>query len=162
MTDTKVRLLKVSGPYVNAPDFCPFQEDGKIHSSVCQLCKYCDFTPEIDTDIKVTSIPKKVQESIAHFMCFKDTSSMNLLTSQSNYLRKKDRIPIIIVTSVAFFNKVIDVLKLEHSSELLNSVQYLAIEKNQAICKILGSPVYVSSKLTRADIQVVGEIEWQT
>jgi hypothetical protein len=158
----RVPLRIVSDDYIEAPNFCPFSDtcvrsSGKylaVNPLVCGVCNTCEFIPDI---FFTDEISKEETLSFQYFFSTQQKIA-SAISGQIQFLNKKDRIPLQIIISSVLLKKLVDTcIKDEKRGE---KVFRLIIDKEQPICYIAGCPVYVSRKMTKSDVQVVGEVEW--
>jgi len=150
-----------NGPYILAPEHCPYKNymngtDTTVHPSMCPLCKMCNFisgVTEIST-INATEV-KAFQEYLSHSN--KQVSSS--LLAQIQFLRKNDRIPIAILVSDALLGSMLS--ECIEDPDRRSVIKSILLNKYHLICYVAGSPTYYSRKLTKSNIQAVGEIEWK-
>jgi len=167
MNKIKLNVWK-TGPYIEAPDFCPYKfwdsygeeasnrrQEFIVHSSLCTLCKLCDFTPALlkpEIDIKT--------EEFIKYLTLINTKISTAINNQNYFLRQKDRIPLAILISPEIFDSMLN-LVYRDNLETLNQVKAYFINNEIPLCYLLGCPVYFSRKLTKSDVMVVGEVEWK-
>jgi hypothetical protein len=166
MITVKLETWK-TGPYIIAPDHCPFKfwdsygEDESykgslvVHSSFCPLCKLCNFTPAIlrpEIDIKT--------EEFIKYLTLINTKVSVSINNQNYFLRQKDRIPLVILISPEIFDSMLN-LVYRDNLEVLNQIKSHFLNNEVPLCHILGCPVYFSRKLTKSNVMVIGEIEWK-
>lgn len=153
----KFKLKLQSSRRIVAPDFCPYkiiETDGiSVDPSLCPLCKSCEFIPE--TIVNEDIIDK--QKFINYIM--NDYKLAANLSGQNQYLIKNGRIPLAILMSGEIFQKMI--LNIYFDIDIRQKVYTYFMLHEDPICHMMGCPVYLSSKLTRSEMQVVGEIEWK-
>jgi hypothetical protein len=179
--DVKLEVWK-TGPYIIAPDYCPYKKQEKdvqmeltenalngggyyfndidtgiytVHSSICSLCKRCNFTsttlkPEMDI---------KTEEFVKYLTLINTKVSVSI-NNQNYFLRQKDRIPLVILISPEIFDSMLNLIYRDNN-ELLNQVKSYFINTESPFCYILGCPVYFSRKLTKSNVMIIGEIEWK-
>ncbi len=176
----KVLLKITTTGQVIAPDFCPYKEPqydydvietpantcpclkptGKfiVHPSVCCICKKCEFISDIDI-VESSSLTQKEKDAFQEYLAHTNLKTATSLSGQHQYLLKQDRIPIAIFISKVLCDDMIkEVIKDENRGRTL--LGYFLTEEIP-ICYVLGCPVYLSKKLTKSNIQVVGEVEWK-
>jgi len=176
MPDVKLEIIG-QGPYIVAPDFCPYREivteahasdttyviEGsysKIHPSICAICTYCTFIPE-STGFRRDDLPIQDFERgvfIKYLTEFNSKIANNILL-QHKYLLSKRRTPIAIFISPPLLSQILEYCGMQEPRKL--AIQDIVFYKEQPLCAIVGCPVYVSRKLSRVPVQVVGEITWK-
>jgi hypothetical protein len=176
MPDVKLEILR-QGPYIKAPDFCPYKESStsaefgferhyiapavfQILPSICALCKYCTFIPDIENNfIQESPILDTEREVFIKYLVEFNSKIANDLLLQHKYLLSKNRTPIAIFISPSLFSQMLEFAGIQEKRRL--TVYSIVFYKEQPVCTILGCPVYVSRKLSRTPAQVVGEIAWK-
>lgn len=159
MVDNYIELeVKGNGPYIKAPDICPYAEDGEIHTAICAVCKFCKFTSKIkDSEQLTISIPS---EQLQNYFTNTNKYLARSILGQDLYLKKLGRKPLLVLINHTVFRKaLLEVLNQE--SAVVDIIFDKVLQYNLTICKILGCPVIVSKELTRTAIQLVGEISWK-
>lgn len=156
----KVKLeVYRQGPYIKAPEHCPYKytefDAPGVNSSLCPLCKLCDFTVDNVEELKLLST------ECANYLTLLNEDVYRSITKQSNYLVKQNRIAVAILISAELFDMMINIVYRNESKEQRKLVRAHFINNLSPICFILGSPVYLSLRLTKSQVQVVGEVEWQ-
>jgi hypothetical protein len=163
-------LLKITATgRVIAPDFCPYAEvnleeprsksvEFIVRPGICCVCKKCEFIPDIDI-MESSSLTQKEKDAFQEYLAHTNLKTATSLSGQHQYLLKQDRIPIAIFISKVLCDSMIkEVIKDENRGRTL--LGYFLTEEIP-ICYVLGCPVYLSKKLTKSNIQVVGEVEWK-
>ena len=167
---SKVELVVWNtGPYIKAPEFCPYKfteinENERpnkdkmfvdiVHSNLCPICKICDFT----TSTLEKPFELKTSEFVEYLTLVNEEVS-TLINTQNSYLRKKDRIPLAILINPEIFDMM---LRLTYTTtEEYSQVRAYILNNEIPICFILGCPVYLSRKLTKTKVMVIGEFEWK-
>ena len=178
----KVLLEINNAGKVYAPSFCPYKEPetvyvpgpyitdgilpgdnqptGKflVRPGLCCICKICTFVPDIE-GLPLTSPTQEEKDAFQEYLAHNNFRISASLSGQHQYLLKQDRLPISIFISRELYDVMaIDVIKDEQRRQFL--LGYFLNEES-VICHILGCPVYLSKKLTKSNIQVVGEVEWK-
>lgn len=155
------------GPYIKAPDFCPYKvykDKGEgeeyersyvIDPSVCAICKLCNFTQDSFDVKKELKINKFVE-----YLTLLNTEVSTSIVNQNSFLKKKDRIPLAILISPIIFDMMLK-LVYKDNLKLYEKIHSYFLTREVPICFILGCPVYLSRKLTKSKVMVVGEVEWQ-
>jgi|GEM_PF-2894517 hypothetical protein len=162
---------------VIAPDFCPYkvpqyeygvinapclQPTGKfvVRPGVCCVCKKCEFIP--DVDVVEASLPTQVErEKFQEYLAHTNLKTSTSLSGQHQYLMKQDRLPIAIFISRTLYDEMVKSV-IEDEKRRRSLLGYFLTEESYiCLCHVLGCPVYLSKKLTKSNIQVVGEIEWK-
>ena len=166
MINVKLEIWK-KGPYIKAPQHCSYkfedsygEGDGYeksfvVNPSLCFLCKLCQF----ESNIQVDKLEIKVEKFIT-YLTFTNTEVSVSINNQNFYLKKQDRIPIAILINPEVFDMM---LKLVYKDDefVYSHVHTYILNNEIPICYILGCPVYLSRKLTKSKVMVVGEIEWK-
>ena len=181
----KVLLEINNSGKVYAPSFCPYKEpevkEEFVNSSIrlfdslpgvklvpterflirpelCCICKICTFVPDIE-GLPLTSPTQEEKEAFQEYLAHNNFRISASLSGQHQYLLKQDRLPISIFINRELYDVMaIDVIKDEQRRQSL--LGYFLNEES-VVCHILGCPVYLSKKLTKSNIQVVGEVEWK-
>lgn len=166
----KVLLEINTAGKVIAPDFCPYKEldiefrithvDDRflIRPGICCICKFCTFVPDIE-NLQSFSPMVQEQEGFQEYLAHKNLKVSSSLSGQHQYLMKQDRLPIAIFISRLLYDEMVrEVVKDEQRRQSL--LGYFLTEETP-LCHVLGCPVYLSKKLTKSNIQVVGEVEWK-
>lgn len=176
----KVKLHPFNnGPYIVAPSHCPYKFEETVNSnmysvgidsggitssssfvsivnsSLCPLCKLCEFTPDvIDKGLEI-----KTRE-FENYLTLINESVSKSISGQIFYLQKENRLPIAILISPETFDSM---LKLAYREDVdqYNLAHSYFLNNEVPICYVSGCPVYLSRKLTKSSVQVVGEIEWK-
>lgn len=147
-----------NGPYIKAPSYCPykFYDNSRwcVHSSLCPLCKMCEFEP----DSFERGIELKTDEFIKYLTLI-NTQVSKSINGQIRYLQKENRIPLVILISPEVFDSMLKLIYRD-DIEMYNLVHSYFLNKEIPLCYISGSPVLLNRKLTKSTVQVVGEIEW--
>ncbi len=163
----EVKLESWDGEYIKAPDFCPYKvykERGEgesyewsfvIHPSICNICRLCNFIPSF-IDIKNDLRTVKFVEYLTLINKEVATSIFN----QNSFLRKKDRIPLAILINPEIFEMMLKLVYADNEEKYKQAYTYY-INNEIPLCYILGCPVYLSRKLTKSKIIVIGEVEWK-
>jgi len=172
----KVNLkIKNRGPFIVAPIHCPYkvqEQDIKfdsyqneqadtdkeiftVNSSICPLCKLCEFIPEInDTQLVLNT------EGFTKYLTLLNEEVSKSIRGQVLYLQKENRLPIAILISPVIFDSMLKLTYKDSQDQYYLAYSYF-INNEVPICYITGCPVYLSRKLTKSLIQVVGEVEWR-
>jgi hypothetical protein len=160
-----VELEVVKDNIIKAPIHCPYkykfskgegefyEEIFVVNSSICTLCRLCNFKSKLSIDIK--------EKEFVKYLTYQNEEVYDSILRQSSYLRKNNRIPLIILISPVVFDCMINFVYRDYSQEDRNAIKSYFFTKEKPICYILGCPVYLSPKLTKSSIMVVGEIEWK-
>ena len=159
----KVKLEVIgTGPYIKAPEHCPYAAVDtsysdiltmSVNSSICPLCKLCDFSlPKESLDIKT--------EEFVNYLTLLNTSISISINNQNYFLRKNDRIPLVVLISPSILDSMLNVIYL-NNPEMLYKVKAHFLSSESPLCYILGCPVYFSRKLTKSEVMVVGEVSWK-
>jgi len=156
-----VKLELHNNNFIKAPDFCVYSNyaedcDYKIvNASICTLCKKCDFISEVSNDFSISlDDMDKIKTSI-----ISNKSLMESFMKQINFLQKKDRIPIAAFISFSSLQNVIcSIFDDNYSNKIIN---YIINAVESPLCIVYGIPLYFNRKLTKSEIQVVGEVEWK-
>lgn len=150
-----------------APSFCPYRHceersdnlpifDYTVYPSLCVLCKICTFVPESTITGEVLTADNRAR--IFEYLTSGNAKVAGSISGQIAYLRKEERIPISILISPVLFDHM--VLTLFPDISIQNTVKNYYFSVDEAICYVHGCPVYLSRKLTKSLVQVVGEVEW--
>lgn len=178
MNKVKLEIWK-KGSRIIAPDFCPYKVQEKdvhreytskgdgyslisddleiftVNSSLCPLCKLCNFIPNtIDKETELRT------DKFVEYLTLVNEEVATLINNQNFYLRKKDRIPLTILINPEIFDMMLKLVYKDNIEEY-NKVHSYFINNEIPICFILGCPVYLSRKLTKSKVMVIGEIEWK-
>jgi hypothetical protein len=158
----KVKLEVVgTGPYIKAPSHCPYALLDKsfvsqiltVNSSICPLCKLCDFTlPKEEIEFKT--------EEFVKYLNLINTNISVSINNQNYYLKKNERIPLIILINPSVFDSMLNLIYKDDKDTLYKVKSYF-LTNESPICHILGCPVYLSRKLTKSEVMVVGEVSWK-
>ncbi len=141
-----MKVIK-GGPFILPQiENCPFVDEGKVHASICLLCKRCEIIPPID---KLTS--QFFQDCLSH----SDKKASSSILAQIQYLRKQDRLPIAILVGDALLTRLLI------GEDNIASIRGRLLNHDSLMCFIAGAPVYYSRKLTLTEVQVVGEVAWK-
>lgn len=81
------------------------------------------------------------------------------IAGQITYLRKMDRSPLSILLSFAAFEAMLNALGYDLARR--ERIKAFVAIAEASIAYIAGCPVYVSRKLTKTPVQVVGEVDWK-
>jgi hypothetical protein len=180
---TKVKLEPINnGPYIKAPEFCPYKVEREngfseieklvakdmgvklwegipvVNSTLCPLCKQCSFVSEVNFDLYV-DVTQEERQAFITYLTYKNASVASNISRQSLYLGKENRVLLAILLSPETFDEMlVDTIKDEgRRSKILSYYANVEIP----LCYIAGCPVYLSRKLTKSDVQVVGEVQWK-
>ena len=179
---TKVKLEPINnGPYIKAPEFCSYKvlrdnfsefdkliakEQGiklwegfsVVNSSLCPLCRQCDFVSDVDFEI-LSNITQEERQGFITYLTYTNAVVSSSISRQSVYLGKENRVLLVILLSPETFDEMLkSTVDIEERRSRITSY-YANVEI--PICYILGCPVYFSRKLTKSDVQVVGEVQWK-
>jgi hypothetical protein len=162
---------------IEAPDFCPYSIKGAyikgccsekgiqmdqcpplVHPSLCAICRTCEFISDLDLDLLLELSLEEKQKFIA-YCTYSNTKIASNISRQYSYLTREDRIPIVILISPQTFSDMLNVV-VESDLRRKKIISYYS-NNESPICYILGCPVYLARKLTKSDIQVVGEVSWK-
>jgi len=165
MKKVKLEVWKV-GPHIIAPEHCiyrywdssgeggcNYKEAYIVHPSVCSICKLCDFT----SDIKDLTL---YVDKFINYLTLVNTEVSTSINHQSFFLRKNDRIPLFILINPEIFDSMLK-WSYQEEDEIYQKVHAYYLNNEIPLCYILGCPVYLSRKLTKSKVMVVGEIEWK-
>ncbi len=152
-----------NGPYIKAPSHCKYSIIGSdsrlglsstVHSTVCNLCKLCNF---FISDFENVNVSQEERDKIQSYLVSYPEVSSSLLRQQ-RFLLQKNRLPLLVLLSGDCCEKVFqNIFDKERAFRLLS---YYSLHESP-ICYVIGCPVYYSRKLTKSSIQVVGEAEWK-
>jgi hypothetical protein len=78
------------------------------------------------------------------------------ISSQNQFLRKKDRHPLCALVSAGCLEKVLNLLKIKNVPVTLQRIEL----EGKPLFFALGIPFYYSPKLSKATILIVGEASW--
>ncbi len=178
----KVLLEINNSGKVIAPDFCPYKEPEPplqefavtIHNNpgiklipsnrfvvrpgLCCICKLCTFVPNIE-GLQITSPTATERDAFQEYLAHKNLKISASLSGQHQYLMKQDRLPIAIFISRVLYDEMIK--EVVEDGQRRQSLLGFFLNEEIPLCHILGCPVYLSKKLTKSNIQVVGEVEWK-
>lgn len=159
-------VLKVvkTGPFIEAPKHCPHSSVGVdpfeslevVNSGICPLCKICDFVHEDFGDAFLNDPDK---EKVIYYLSEFNSKVASSISGQMLYLSKEHRIPLSILISPKLFEQILQYICGEKKNKQ-NLFNYF-LQTETPICHLMGCPVYLSRKLTKSAIQVVGEISWR-
>jgi hypothetical protein len=162
----KVILNQIGyGPYIVAPEHCPykqdsFNEDGdylSINSSICPLCKLCEFVPSEIPIIK--EITQSERDAIALYLTQQNKKVAGAMLAQFQYLVKEEKSPIAMLIQWGLLQEALKLVSAD--IERIKSLEQYFMLNDAVVCYCMGCPVYVSKKLTKTLLQVVGEISWR-
>jgi hypothetical protein len=102
---------------------------------------------------------KEDRRKFQEFLTSIDKKLAKSLYGQFQFLRKNDRIALSIYVSDEVFDKMLHYAVNDKSREL--QIKSYFLNSESPLCHISGAPVYYSRKLTRSEIQVVGEVAWK-
>jgi hypothetical protein len=167
---TKIKLEITNSGKVIAPSFCPYAEKELVEGTkvtnnerlivrpgLCCICKLCQFVP---TDIPIIKeIMQSEKDSIAIYLTQQNKKVASAMLAQFQYLVKEEKSPI---AMIIVWNLLQEALKsvIEDIDRMKQLEQYFLLN-DVAICYCMGCPVYVSKKLSKTLLQVVGEIYWR-
>ena len=185
MPNVKLEIVG-QGPYIKAPDFCPYKfsdypsnlqlsiktSAGELHSvpnsqilytihpSMCVICKYCTFVSEFEESSRdPLPIQAYEREAFIKYLVEFNSKIANDILLQHKYLLSKFRTPFAIFISPTLLANMLEYCGMQETRKLV--IQNIVFYKEQPLCTIVGCPVYVSRKLSRVPVQVVGEIKWK-
>jgi hypothetical protein len=179
----KVKLEPINnGPYIKAPDFCPYKimrengftvfenliikEQGMkpwdgipvVNSSLCPLCRQCEFVSDLDFEA-LSDVSQEERQSFITYLTYTNSRVSSNISRQSVYLAKEDRVLLAIMLSPETFDEMLKSTVSDENRRKKITSYYVNVEI--PLCYILGCPVYLSRKLTKSDVQVVGEVLWK-
>jgi ferredoxin len=153
-------------PLIIAPDFCPYavveidteqEKEIKIVSpQLCILCKKCEFISDVVSEGASSEELTRITKFFIEF----NTKIANSISGQQFFLSKENRIPLVILISPILLDQCLQ-YACNNNSERIEELKNYIISHEIPICFILGCPVYLSRKLTKTPIMVVGEIIWK-
>jgi hypothetical protein len=153
-------------PLIIAPDFCPYaiteidveqEKEIKIISpQICNLCKKCNFVSETISE----GITIEESSKIAKYFTEFNTKIASSISGQQLYLSKENRIPLVILISSILLDQCLQ-YTCNNNNERIEELKNYIILHETPICFIIGCPVYLSRKLTKTSIMVVGEVIWK-
>jgi len=159
-------VLKVigTGPFIEAPSHCPYSSMGVktgefplvVNSVICPICKICEFIPEDFSEDFLSDLDK---EKVINYLSEFNSKVASSISGQMLFLSKEHRMPLVILISPKLFEQLLQYVceEKEKKQKLFNYF----LQTETPICYILGCPVYLSRKLTKSSVQVVGEISWR-
>jgi hypothetical protein len=181
----KVLLEINNSGKVYAPSFCPYKEpevrEEYINTSIypernlpgvklvpterflvrpglCCICKTCTFVPDIE-GLPLSSPTQEEKDAFQEYLAHTNLKTSASLSGQQQYLLKQDRLPISIFISRDLYDDMTKEVILDEQRR--QSLLGYFLNEEIVICHVLGCPVYLSKKLTKSNIQVVGEVEWK-
>ena len=98
-------------------------------------------------------------EEYSNYFTDINSQAMANITRQVNFLTRNRRVPLAILMRGDIITQMLQYVYYNDIQKQQNLLSVYANEQN-CLCHILGLPVYLSIKLTRSQIIVVGEIEW--
>jgi hypothetical protein len=168
-----------------APDFCPYARRGLtgdpvmkyvegsgeralpglqvdmvtplVHPSLCAICKFCTFVNDVVAPEELVSA--KDREAFADYLTHVNMKVGSSILAQRQYLTKTDRLLLVILLSAELLQEMLDVLVFDLNRK--HQLFSYFLNEEVPVCSVLGCPVYVSRKLTKSQVQVVGEVEWR-
>lgn len=161
---------------IAAPDFCPYKELDfspveqshvnlygipSVSPTLCPLCKLCQFVPDLEASdsFLMTSLSKEEKELCNDYLLRFNSKLAKVISNQVSFLLSKGRAALaILITATILENTLQYAVKDSKKCKLLF---HHYTNHEEPLCYISGSPVYFSRKLTRSNIQVVGEAEWK-
>jgi len=146
-----------NGPYIEAPPFCPYKTDDTVHSSICQLCKICEFTTY---EVEKEGISDTEKHSFIDYLTSFNSKIAASIAGQHKFLTKNNRLPIAVLISSHLLDQALQYVCREDAGRLQPLLNYI-IAAQTPICFILGCPVYLALKLTKSPILVIGETFWK-
>ncbi|MCK9542545.1 MAG: hypothetical protein M0R03_11015 [Novosphingobium sp.] len=161
----KIKLEKYKNTnLILAPDFCPYQiidyEDGEVvrlaNPTFCLLCKKCHFYTDDGIEENITKEEK--EKLIKYFTEFNSKLSASI-SGQYLFLSKEGRLPLAIFINIAILDQALQYVY-DNNKEKINKIKNFIISHETPIFYIMGCPVYLSSKLTKSSVMVVGEVAW--
>lgn len=168
---TKIVLEVLSNGKIKPPDFCPYKtvynrvlisgrivsEDTMVDPHLCVLCRLCTFVPK--TAIVDTGITREEQEALARFLTATCKETSSSLSGQNQYLAKEGRVPLAVLMSYSLFEDALHAISTSEEHYKALHSHFSIVE--EPLCYVMGCPVYLSRKLTKSRVQVVGEITWK-
>jgi len=116
----------------------------------------CTFIPDATSPLEFDPQENtRCKEYLVNF-----NSHLNrIITKQISFLLNKERSPLAILITANILRNMID-YAVEDKKRREVLFHYF-IDFESVVCHAHGCPVYFSRKLTRSEIQVVGETEWK-
>jgi len=165
----KLEILESGSPLIKAPEFCPYKEtvgvvEGVsiygVPSSLCLLCRKCDFVMEDITMGITNGITQGERDKCNAYFTHFNTKIANSISGQRLYLTKEDRLPLIILINIGLLDQCLQ-YACENNKKRIEEIKNYIISNETPICHVIGCPVVLSNKLTKSQIQVVGEVQWK-
>jgi hypothetical protein len=174
------RSINSLGSFVHAPDFCTYAEPemsfnvtsvtggvqapcmhptGKriVDASICNLCKVCTFVSEVRGAPATEPTPAE-REAFLRFLTVENREISSSILGQRQYLAKSERLPIMVIVSAELLDLLLRSTVPEDARRQRLQAYFVT---GGPLCDVLGCPVYFSLRLTKALVQVVGEVEWK-
>jgi len=168
----KVKLQTAgNGSKIVAPDFCPFKQTdltsqpsqsqviSTVSPSLCAVCKYCTFLIDISTD-EHCDLSVFEKEKFIKYLTETNTQVSSALIAQKQYLSKQNRAPLAILLTPSLALQAFQYICSPNAEQAKVKFNYYRFHESP-ICEVYGCPVYVSRKLSKSFIQLVGDIVWK-
>ena len=115
--------------------------------------------PLLPTSSFPSALTAEEKHAFGEYLAHTNLKLAASLSGQNQYLSKNDRLPLLILISKLTYDGMADAL-IKDASRRQAILGYLLLQE-VPVCYVMGCPVYLSPKLTRSKVQVVGEIEWK-
>ncbi len=162
-------ILKVTNnrDRIKAPEHCPYRilsdyATGNVWDvsvTLCPICKLCNFMPDVDISNQTNSITQQDRDSISLYFTQKNKKVANAMLAQFQYLVKEEKTPLLMIIQWKLLQEALD--NVIQDFEKRKCVEQYFLLNDAIICYCMGCPVYVSKKLSKTLLQVVGEIQWR-
>lgn len=146
-----------NGPYIKAPEFCEYKEDGVVHANICNICKRCSFISIVKE--LAWELSKEDQSKCILYLMEVNHKLAKVIRSQIQLLQKQGRLVLAFFINPAVAEQMFSYC---FAGDIIRSRKVLTeyLKQEASLFLIQGCPVYISRKLTLASIQVVGEVVW--
>ena len=164
----KFKLQRATGmdtAHIVAPAWCPYKEGSEhvedeqvVHVGMCGLCRQCEFIPI--TALPESSLSPNERSLFVNYLTQVNIRAATTLSAQQAFLGKSDKLPIAILLSPTLFEELLHHVYADNPFRLQKVMSHFS-NTEEPLCHLMGMPVYMSRKLTKSYLQVVGEVAWK-
>lgn len=165
--------------FIYAPEWCPYktalfsypewdknlrtlvrrkEKDSVVSASLCPLCRQCSFV--VEGTIDTSDVTSEERSLFVNYLTQVNTRASTTLSAQLAFLGRSDKLPLGVLISPTLFDDMLAHIFV-NNEERFQKIREFFFRTEEPICHLVGNPVYVSRKLTRSYLQVIGEVEWK-